>query len=247
MKADRLLSALLLLQAHRRLTGRELAKRLEVSGRTVHRDMEALSAAGVPVFALRGSRGDWQLEEGWRTQVPGLDESELRALLMSQPRIVGDAPLTSAAERAIGKLVASLPVGLRERAASMRQRLYVDSTGWRGTSENLDALPVVQDAVSRDRRLAIAYRRAATSSTAPSTHSVSSRRAARGISWRARQTASGRTACRGSSAQHSSSSQSSGLRTSIWPSTGSPRARASAKRSRATTRGCGSSRAPRAG
>ena len=71
MKAERLLSALLLLQAHGRLTGRALAQRLEVSLRTVHRDMEALGAAGVPVFALRGSRGGWQLEEGWRTRVPG--------------------------------------------------------------------------------------------------------------------------------------------------------------------------------
>ena len=90
MKADRLLSTLLLLQAHGRLTGRALAQRLEVSLRTVHRDMEALSAAGVPVFALRGSQGGWQLEEGWRTRVPGLDESELRALLMAQPRVLGD-------------------------------------------------------------------------------------------------------------------------------------------------------------
>ncbi|HEV2720243.1 MAG TPA: HTH domain-containing protein, partial [Thermoanaerobaculia bacterium] len=66
MKADRLLSALLLLQANGRMTGREMSQRLEVSLRTVHRDMEALSMAGVPVFALRGARGGWQLDEGWR-------------------------------------------------------------------------------------------------------------------------------------------------------------------------------------
>jgi predicted DNA-binding transcriptional regulator YafY len=157
MKADRLLSMLLLLQAHGRLTGRQLAARLEVSERTVHRDMEALCAAGVPVYALRGSRGGWQLEENWRTQVPGLDESELRALLMAQPRALGDARLVHAAERALGKLMASLPATMREQAASIRQRLYVDSAGWRGTSENLSMLPIVQDAVSRDRRLAITY------------------------------------------------------------------------------------------
>ncbi|PYQ06266.1 MAG: DNA-binding transcriptional regulator [Acidobacteria bacterium] len=160
MRADRLLSALLLLQAHGRLTGRQLAKRLEVSARTVHRDMEALSASGVPVFALRGARGGWQLDEDWRTRVPGLDESELRALLMAQPRMIGDARLARAAERALEKLMAALPVSLREQAASIRQRLYVDPTGWRGTSENLAMLPIVQDAVARDRKIAIRYWRA---------------------------------------------------------------------------------------
>ncbi len=160
MRADRLMSLLLLLQAHGRLTGRELSRKLEVSERTVHRDMEALSAAGVPVFALRGAHGGWQLDEGWRTQVPGLDEAELQALLMAQPRVVGDSKLASAAERALGKLMASLPVTLREQAASMRQRLYVDTAGWRGTAENLAMLPIVQDAVSRDRKLAIRYWRA---------------------------------------------------------------------------------------
>jgi predicted DNA-binding transcriptional regulator YafY len=159
MRADRLLYALLLLQAYRRLTGRELAKRLEVSARTVHRDMEALSAAGVPVFALRGSRGGWQLHEDWRTRVPGLEEAELRALLMAQPRVLGDARLARAAERALDKLMASLPLSLRERAASIRQRLYVDTTGWGGAAEELSMLPIVQDAVSRDRKLAIRYRR----------------------------------------------------------------------------------------
>jgi predicted DNA-binding transcriptional regulator YafY len=160
MRADRLLSALLLLQAHGKMTGRELARRLEVSQRTAYRDMESLSAAGVPVFALRGARGGWQLDEEWRTRVPGLDEAELRALLMAQPRIIGDARLAAAAERAIEKLMAALPVSLRERAASIRQRLYVDTKGWRGTTENLATLPIVQDAVARDRKLEIKYRRA---------------------------------------------------------------------------------------
>ncbi len=157
MKADRLLSVLLLLQAKGRLTGRELARRLEVSPRTVHRDMEALSAAGVPVFALRGSRGGWLLEEGWRTRVPGLDEAELRALLMAQPRMVGDSRLARAAERALDKLVAALPVSLREQASSIQRRLHVDTAGWSGTPEDLSMLPIVQDAVSRDRKLAIRY------------------------------------------------------------------------------------------
>jgi predicted DNA-binding transcriptional regulator YafY len=160
MKSDRLLSTILLLQSHGQLTGRELAERLEVSERTVHRDMDALSAAGVPVFALRGSRGGWKLEEAWRTQVPGLDEAELHALLMAQPRIVGDPRLAAAAERALGKLLASLPGHLREKAASIRQRLYVDTTGWRGGSEDLSMLPLVQDAVARDRKLRLRYAKA---------------------------------------------------------------------------------------
>jgi predicted DNA-binding transcriptional regulator YafY len=157
MKADRLLSTLLLLQSRGRLTGRELARRLEVSQRTVHRDMEALSAAGVPVFAERGARGGWQLDEGWRTRVPGLDEAELRALLMAQPRVLGSARLAQAAERALDKLVAALPVSLREQAASIQKRLHVDTSGWSGTPEDLSWLPLVQDAVSRDRKLAIRY------------------------------------------------------------------------------------------
>ena len=159
VKADRLLSALLLLQAHGRMTGRDLASRLEVSVRTVHRDMEALSASGVPVFALRGAQGGWQLDEHWRTQVPGLDEVELQALLMAQPRVIGDSRLAAAAERALSKLMAAMPGGLREQAASIRQRLYVDTTAWRGTSENLAMLPLVQEAVSRDRKLRLAYRK----------------------------------------------------------------------------------------
>ena len=157
MKADRLLSILLQLQARGRLTSQQLAKRLEVSMRTIHRDMEALSTAGVPVFALRGSQGGWKLDENWRTQVPGLDETELRAFLMAQPQVIGDRRLAAAAERGLGKLLAAMPSALREQAASMRQRLYVDATAWRSAPEDLSALPLIQDAVARDRRLSFIY------------------------------------------------------------------------------------------
>jgi predicted DNA-binding transcriptional regulator YafY len=160
LKSDRLLSALLLLQAHGRMTGRALAERLEVSQRTMHRDMEALSAAGVPVTALRGPLGGWQLEKGWRTQVPGLDAAELRALLMAQPRALKEPRLAAAAERAMGKLMASLPGNMREQAAAMRERLYVDANDWNPVIEDISVLPAVQDAVARDCRLSFEYTRA---------------------------------------------------------------------------------------
>lgn len=160
MKSDRLLSILLLLQARGRVTERELAERLEVSQRTIHRDMEALSAARVPVIALRGSQGGWQLEKGWRTQVPGLDEAELRALLMSQPRVLGHSRMAAAAESALNKLLAALPGPMRERAASMLERLHIDPAGWWETGEDLSMLPIVQDAVARERQLSFDYVRA---------------------------------------------------------------------------------------
>src|SRR5215469_7768170 len=160
MKSDRLLSVLLLLQAKGRVTERELAERLEVSQRTIHRDLEALSASRVPVTALRGSQGGWELEKGWRTQVPGLNESELRALLMAQPRVVGNSRLAAAAESALNKLVAALPGPMREQAVTMRERLHVDPTGWWETGEDLSMLSIVQDAVARQRQLSFDYVRA---------------------------------------------------------------------------------------
>lgn len=160
MKADRLLSALLLLQSRGRLSGRELAERLEVSERTVHRDMESLSASGVPVFAVRGAQGGWQLEKGWRTQVPGLDTAELNALLMAQPRALGHPKLAAAAERAYQKLMASLSGPMRAQAEAIRERLYVDASGWRPSTEDLSQLAAVQAAVAGDRKASFDYTRA---------------------------------------------------------------------------------------
>ena len=160
MKSDRLLSALLLLQAHGRLSTRELAERLETSQRTAHRDMEALSAAGVPVLALRGAQGGWELAQGWRTKVPGLDDAELSALLMSQPSALGHPALAAASERAFGKLLAAMPQRMQTQAASIRARLHIDPVGWHPSSGGLDLLPTVQDAIARDCKLSFNYSRA---------------------------------------------------------------------------------------
>ena len=168
MKSDRLLSALMLLQAHGRLSSRELAERLEISERTAHRDMESLSAAGIPVVALRGTKGGWELEKGWRTKVPGLDEAELRALLMAQPSALGDPRLIAAAERAFGKLMAAMPGSMRIQAASIRARLHIDPTGWNPSTEDLSQLPIVQEAIANDSKITFLYTRP-TGETAPRT------------------------------------------------------------------------------
>jgi predicted DNA-binding transcriptional regulator YafY len=160
MKAERLLSALLLLQAHGRMAERELAERLEVSQRTAHRDMEALCAAGIPLVAHRGVRGGWELEKGWRTRVPGLDDAELWGLLMAEPRASGDRRISSAARRAFDKLMASMPAAQKAQAESIRARLHIDPAGWRPVAEDWSALPEVQDAVARDAKLTFRYRRA---------------------------------------------------------------------------------------
>jgi predicted DNA-binding transcriptional regulator YafY len=160
MKADRLMSVLLLLQARGQVTERELAEQLEVSQRTIHRDLESLSAARIPISAMRGAQGGWQLEKGWRTHVPGLDEAELHALLMAQPRGLGNPRLAAAAQSALNKLMAAMPEPLKAQAAHLRQRLHVDPTGWRDTGEDLSMLSAVQDAVARDRKLTFDYTRA---------------------------------------------------------------------------------------
>jgi predicted DNA-binding transcriptional regulator YafY len=160
VKSDRLLSELMLLQGYGRLSTREMAERLEISERTAHRDMEALCVAGVPLIAYRGAQGGWELEKGWRTQVPGLDDAELQGLLMAQPGALGGSKLTAAAQRALDKLMAALPAQARMQAESIRARLHFDHTGWRMGEEDLSMLPVVQDALARDRKLAFGYTRA---------------------------------------------------------------------------------------
>ncbi len=160
MRADRLLSILLLLQVHHRMTARELAKRLEVSERTIYRDMEALSASGIPVYAERGTGGGCVLLEEYRTNLTGLNEAEIQTLFLTRPaRLLADLGLHQASEAALIKLLAALPSLSRRDAEYARQRIYVDATGWRHSEEAVPCLPLLQEAIWQDRKLHFTYQR----------------------------------------------------------------------------------------
>jgi predicted DNA-binding transcriptional regulator YafY len=159
MRADRLLSILLLLQTGGRKSARELAERLEVSARTIHRDMDALSMAGVPVIAERGAHGGWSLLEAYRTNLTGLNQAEIQALFLTQPRLLTDLGMRQAAEGALVKLLASLPTSQRQDAEFMRARIHVDGAGWKQSVETVPCLPVIQDALWREKKVHLLYER----------------------------------------------------------------------------------------
>jgi predicted DNA-binding transcriptional regulator YafY len=160
MRADRLLSILLLLQANGRMTAQVLAKRLEVSERTILRDMDALSGAGVPVVAERGVGGGWRLLDGYQTKLNGLTATEIQSLFLARPpKLMADLGLQEAAEGAWIKLQAALPTEVRAQAEFVRQRILVDARGWREAGEAILSLPIVLEALWRGRQLRFDYPR----------------------------------------------------------------------------------------
>jgi predicted DNA-binding transcriptional regulator YafY len=160
MRADRLFSIVLMLQQQRRLTASELAERLEVSARTIHRDMEALSGAGVPVVADRGAKGGWSLLGEYRTDLTGLNQSEIQSLFVTTPtRILADLKLEKAAEGAMLKLLAALPSVYRRRVEYARQRIHIDPSGWSRAEEAVPLLHVLQEAVWQERKIRFSYAR----------------------------------------------------------------------------------------
>ena len=158
MKASRLLSILMLLQARGRLTAPALAAALEVSERTILRDIDQLSAAGVPVWGDRGRNGGFQLRAGWSTQLTGLTEPEANALLLAGlPGAATELGLGSAAASARLKLVASLPGEWREQADRVGSRLHIDSVDWYRTQETPVYLRELADAVWSSVKIKIKY------------------------------------------------------------------------------------------
>jgi predicted DNA-binding transcriptional regulator YafY len=160
MRAARLLSILMLLQVHSRLTSRDLAERLEVSERTIHRDMDALSSAGVPVVAERGKGGGWGLLEDYQTTLTGLNLAEIQALFLPKSaHLLADLGWSQAFEAALLKLLAALPVANRHQAEMVSQRIHVDPTGWHHWDEEMSAFPILQAAIWQERQVFLSYER----------------------------------------------------------------------------------------
>ncbi|WP_416981862.1 helix-turn-helix transcriptional regulator [Streptomyces sp. T028] len=160
MRASRLLSVLLLLQTRGRMTARQLADELEVSVRTVYRDVESLAAAGVPVYGDPGHDGGYRLVDGFRTRLTGLTRDEAEALFLSGlPGPAADLGLGTVLATAQLKLRAALPDELRDRSGEIRQRFHLDTAGWYAEADATPQLAAVTDAVWRQRRVRVRYRR----------------------------------------------------------------------------------------
>jgi len=154
VRADRLIAALLVLQARDRVTAAELSRELEVSERTARRDLEALALAGVPVYSQPGRGGGWSLVGGARTDLSGLTGPEARALLL----VAGPAAATPEVKAALRKLVRALPESFRADAAAAAAAVVVDATGWdRSDRTPPEHLATVQQAIIDGRVLRLRY------------------------------------------------------------------------------------------
>ncbi|MGM0840381.1 MAG: helix-turn-helix transcriptional regulator [Bacillota bacterium] len=161
MRGDRLVSILLLLQSHGQMTAKALSERLEVSERTIYRDMDALSGTGIPVVAERGKNGGWSLLEDYQTDLTGLKESEIRALFVSpSSQLLDDLGLTRTSEEARNKLIASLPSIYRENAKDVWNRIHIDTSSWRKQKEKTASFEVIKEAIWKEQKLRITYQRA---------------------------------------------------------------------------------------
>ncbi|AXL88244.1 transcriptional regulator [Streptomyces sp. CB09001] len=160
MRAARLIKMVLLLQSRPSMTAAELARELEVSERTVTRDAQALSEAGVPVYAERGRAGGYRLVGGYRTRLTGLARGEAEALFLSGvPGALREMGLEDAASAARLKVSAALLPSLRDASRTAAQRFHLDAPNWFREPETPDLLPAVADAVWDDRGVAARYRR----------------------------------------------------------------------------------------
>lgn len=160
MRASRLLSLLMLLQTRGRMTARELSDSLEVSVRTIYRDIDSLSASGVPVYADRGPAGGYQLLDGYRTRLTGMTVDEAESLFLAgMPGPAAELGLGAVLAAAELKLRAALPPDTADRSGRIRDRFHLDAPGWFRASEPTPHLAAIAEAVWNDRYVEVRYRR----------------------------------------------------------------------------------------
>lgn len=154
------MAILLLLQTRERMTAQELAAHLEVSVRTVYRDLRSLDAAGIPVYGEAGHEGGYRLVEGYRTRLTGLTAVEAESLFLTGlPGAAADLGLGGAVAAAQLKLLATLPAEQRDRANRLRERFHLDAPSWYHAAEATPHLVEVADAARHQRRIRLHYLR----------------------------------------------------------------------------------------
>lgn len=161
MRADRLLTILLLLQNKGKQTTKELAEELEVTPRTVHRDMESLSSAGIPIIADRGKNGGWRLLDQYKTNLTGLKSTELKSLFLSPSvQLLKDLGIAKDWSDAREKLLASIPASFHQEAHDVWDRIHIDTSSWRQSPQKIEAFQTLQEAIWEEKKLLIVYERA---------------------------------------------------------------------------------------
>lgn len=160
MRASRLVNLLLLLQTRGRMTAAELADKLEVSVRTIYRDVDALSEAGVPIYSERGPHGGVRLVDGYRTRLTGLNANEAEALFLSGlPGPASELGLGTVVAAARLKVLAALPPELRARASRITERFHLDAPGWFRPVEEVPHLAALSQGVWESRVIVIVHSR----------------------------------------------------------------------------------------
>src|SRR5688572_16916311 len=158
MRAERLLSIILMLQVKGRMTAEDLAVELGVSDRTIYRDLEVLSMSGVALYGDRGPGGGYALVDGYRTSLTGLTESEASSLFVaSLPKPLADLGLDKTLRDAMLKLLAALPAGRREQVEQERSIIHLDAAPWFQSSEPIPCLTLLQQAARIQQQVWMRY------------------------------------------------------------------------------------------
>jgi predicted DNA-binding transcriptional regulator YafY len=158
MRADRLISIVILLQTHEKMTADELSRELEVSPRTIYRDIIALNVAGIPIYTDRGPRGGIALLESYRTTLTGMNEDEVRAMFMlSIPQALVELGVGQELKSALLKMAVALPPGQQRMLTYTQERIYLDSTSWTLQEEPAPHLGIIHQAVWQDKLIKMVY------------------------------------------------------------------------------------------